>query len=86
METHIISIKLDVNLNLLAELKLPFKKILGCTDRYSKIKSFELCCCNRDDTESVWTKIIPLNIPPLTLEPEINFTLYKLNENLESQI
>ena len=51
-DTYYLGIKLDANLNLLAEFKLPFKKISGYMNRCSIRQSLKVCCYNSGDADS----------------------------------
>jgi len=76
-DTYFLGIKLDASLNLLAEFKLPFKKISGYVNRGS-IKSGFKVCYNSYDTDSDWTELTPVNTP-LLLKPDLTLTLLHVN-------
>lgn len=78
-DTYYLGIKLDANLNLLAELKLPFKKISEYRNSCSIRQSIEVCYYNSDDADSDWAELTPGN-KPLTPKPEHKLTLFHVNQ------
>lgn len=77
-DTYYLGIKLNANLNLLAELKLPFKKISGYMNRCSIRQSLKVCCYNSDDTDSDWIELAPGNTP-LSSKLKLKLTLLHVN-------